>query len=110
MLGTSNSCPRPSAELDVARRSAAAKVEALCRLIVEKARTTGLFIGDNGLGRRVLLLVDGRVGALFSFEGYRIPRSPEFWSDMVGNRQFVAQDRWICGAKIGGRWPGSVDS
>jgi hypothetical protein len=47
MLGTSNSCQRPSAELDVARRSEAAKVEALYRLIVEEAQTTGLLIGDN---------------------------------------------------------------
>jgi hypothetical protein len=47
MLGTSNSFLHPSAEFDVAHRSAAAKVDALCWLMSEEAQTTGLPIGDN---------------------------------------------------------------
>jgi len=47
MLGTSNSCPHPSAEFDVIRRSEATNVEALCRLIGEEAQKTGLPISDN---------------------------------------------------------------
>jgi hypothetical protein len=47
MLGTSNSCSHRSAELDAARRSEAAKVKALCRLIVEETQTTGLLIDNN---------------------------------------------------------------
>jgi hypothetical protein len=34
-------------EFDMARRSAAAKVDALCRLIGEEAQTMGLPVGDN---------------------------------------------------------------
>jgi hypothetical protein len=47
MLGTSNSCPHPSAEFDVIRQSEATNVEALCRLIGEEAQKTGLPISDN---------------------------------------------------------------